>query len=215
MLSACTSRPVNTADYRVVPLPQSIELTAGAEPFVMSGKTALSVNPSDSAMMKNAELFSVYINDLTGIRLNTKQNQDRNVIKLRSELPDSCSEAYDIRVYTDSIVVNGASPAGTFYGLQTLRKAIAPDSTRSFNVAYPAAHICDKPRFPYRGAHFDTARHFFTPDSVKIFIDMLALHNINTFHWHLTDDQGWRMEIKSHPELAEKGSGAQAPSSAP
>ena len=205
MLSACTSRPVKTADYRVVPLPQSIELTAGAEPFVMSGKTALSVNPSDSAMMKNAELFSGYIDDLTGIRLNTKQNQVRNVIKLRSELPDSCSEAYDIRVYTDSIVVNGASPAGTFYGLQTLRKAIAPDSTRSFNVAYPAAHIYDKPRFAYRGAHFDTARHFFAPDSVKIFVDMLALHNINTFHWHLTDDQGWRMEIKSHPELAEKG----------
>ena len=73
----------------------------------------MSVNPSDSAMMKNAELFSGYIKDLTGIRLNTKQNQDRNVIKLRSELPDSCSEAYDIRVYTDSIVVNGASPAGS------------------------------------------------------------------------------------------------------
>ena len=93
MLGACTSRPVKTADYRVVPLPQSIELTAGAEPFVMSGKTALSVNPSDSAMMKNAQLFSGYISDLTGIRLKTKQNQDRNVIKLRSELPDSCSEA--------------------------------------------------------------------------------------------------------------------------
>lgn len=107
MLSACTSRPVKTADYRVVPLPQSIELTAGAEPFAMSGKTALVVNPADSAMMKNAELFSGYIDDLTGIRLKTKQNQDRNVIKLRSELPDSCSEAYDIRVYTDSIVVNG------------------------------------------------------------------------------------------------------------
>lgn len=205
LLCSCTSRPVKTADYQVVPLPRTVELTAGAGPFVMSGKTVLDVNPSDSVMMKNAELFSGYISDLTGIRLKTKENQDRNVIKLRSELPDSCSEAYDIRVYPDSIVVNGASPAGTFYGLQTLRKAIAPDSARSFNVAYPAGHIYDKPRFPYRGAHFDTARHFFAPDSVKMFVDLLALHNINTFHWHLTDDQGWRMEIKSHPELAEKG----------
>ena len=74
------------------------------------------------------------------------------------------------------------------------------------DVLFPAADIFDAPRFAYRGAHFDTSRHFFAPDSVKIFIDMIAMHNINRFHWHITDDQGWRIEIKSRPELTEKGS---------
>ena len=97
-------------------------------------------------------------------------------------------------VNAKNITVNGASKAGTFYGVQLLRKSIPVQKVGK--VIFPAKEITDKPYFAYRGAHLDSARHFFTADSVRIYIDMLALHNINKFHWHLTDDQGWRLNLK-------------------
>lgn len=95
----------------------------------------------------------------------------------------------------NSILIEGATGAGVFYGVQTLRKALP--MVKSQQVVVPAVTITDYPRFAYRGAHLDVARHFVTPDSIYRFIDMLSLHNINRFHWHLTDDQGWRIEIKN------------------
>ena len=92
-----------------------------------------------------------------------------------------------------------------YYGVQTLRKSI-PAMAEGMNIELPAASINDYPRFPYRGMHLDVSRHFFPVDSVKKFIDILALHNMNRFHWHLTDDQGWRIEIKRYPLLTEIGS---------
>jgi hexosaminidase len=94
-----------------------------------------------------------------------------------------------------------------FYGIQTLRKSLVlPDKGQeTVAVVLPAAEITDAPRFSYRGMHLDVARHFFSLDFVKQYIDMMVLHNMNTFHWHLTDDQGWRMEIKRYPKLAEIG----------
>ena len=102
------------------------------------------------------------------------------------------------------MVISGPTEAGVFYGIQTLRKSIPV--VQGMDIALPAVEISDYPRFSYRGAHLDVSRHFFPVDSVKRFIDMLALHNINRFHWHISDDQGWRIEIKSRPELTEIGS---------
>ena len=127
-----------------------------------------------------------------------------DVILLRDDLGGANPEGYVLTVGDASIEINGSSAAGTFYGIQTLRKSI-PQAGQS-NVLFPPVTITDEPRFAYRGAHFDVSRHFFPADSVKSFIDMLALHNINTLHWHLTDDQGWRLEIKSRPGLTELGS---------
>ncbi|MDE6715047.1 MAG: family 20 glycosylhydrolase, partial [Muribaculaceae bacterium] len=112
-------------------------------------------------------------------------------------------EGYRLTVTPEYVEINGASAAGTFYGIQTLRKSLPVDANEA---ALKPVTITDYPRFPYRGAHLDVCRHFFPVDSVKRFIDMLALHNINTFHWHLTDDQGWRIEIKKYPKLMEIGS---------
>ena len=93
-------------------------------------------------------------------------------------------EAYKLTVDSRNIDINGASAAGAFYGIQTLRKSIPAASSGGADVMFPPVTISDAPRFAYRGAHFDVSRHFFPADSVKAFIDMLALHNINTFHWH-------------------------------
>jgi len=199
----CTERASVIADYQVVPLPASIVLEDGQEGFEMTPKTKIVA--SDSAEIRNAELMASYIESLTGMKLQvTAEAPGSGYIRLSDNLGLENAEAYALTVNADSIVINGASAAGTFYGIQTLRKSIPAAGDN--NVVFPAAQIVDQPRFSYRGAHLDTSRHFFTPDSVKIFIDMLALHNINRFHWHITDDQGWRLEVKSHPELTEVGS---------
>lgn len=202
LAAACSERPAAEADYYVVPLPAEINL-ADAGAFRMSPDTRLVA--TDSAQMVNARLFAGYVETLTGFRPEiTAEAPRKNYIRLAATAGCAKPESYTISVTADSVVVDGADAAGTFYGLQTLRKAIR--SGHGEDVLYPVATITDAPRFAYRGAHFDCVRHFFPVDSVKTYIDMLALHNINRFHWHLTDDQGWRMEVKSRPELTRKGS---------
>lgn len=206
-VASCTQKPEMTANYQVIPLPQEIAVDSVAEGFVFNGKTTITCSSTDESMQKNAELLASYLAESTGITPAIKNEASKNTIVLTDTLSNQNSEAYNISVNSDRIVIDGASPAGAFYGIQTIRKSIAAsDSIRQGAVLFPAADIFDAPRFAYRGAHFDTSRHFFAPDSVKIFIDMIAMHNINRFHWHITDDQGWRIEIKSRPELTEKGS---------
>ena len=206
-LASCAAGVEWKADYKVVPLPQSISINHQDEAFRLNDNTVIVVASEDSAMMRNAEILAADLKKITGFNLQISDKAtDGRAIFLSSQLPDSCKEAYRIQITEDKITVDGASDAGAFYGLQTLTKSInIQDGKMPGAVAFPAGEIYDYPRFAYRGAHLDCARHFFSPDSVKVFIDMIALHNINTFHWHLTDDQGWRVEIKSRPELAEKG----------
>ncbi len=200
----CSPRGEVTANYSVVPLPQQI--TAGeGEGFVLDSGTRIAYPEGDSALMRDAELLAQYIGQMTGLNPElTTETDTKGVIALAAGLQSENAEAYQLTVTPEGISIDGATPAGTFYGVQTLRKSI-PEAGKN-NVVFPAVTITDEPRFSYRGAHFDVSRHFFPADSVKIFIDMLALHNINTLHWHLTDDQGWRIEIKSLPELTEIGS---------
>lgn len=198
---ACTPRPAVEADYEVVPLPGEISLRADAEPFRLNPKTRI---VADSEQLVNARLFAEYVETLTGFTPQiSDEAPDKNYIRLCSTLGGENADAYTLTVATDSIVVNGASDSGTFYGLQTLRKAVP--GAGDYDVLYPAGTVSDAPLFAYRGAHFDTSRHYFSPDSVKIFIDMMAMHNMNRFHCHITDDQGWRLEIKSLPRLTEVG----------
>jgi len=113
------------------------------------------------------------------------------------------SEGYRLTVSRKGIEIVGGSEAGVFYGMQTLRKSL-PVGTQPA-IELPAVIITDEPRFAYRGMHLDCARHFFTVNEVKKYLDMMALHNMNRFHWHLTDDQGWRIEIKKYPGLRNLG----------
>ncbi|MCM1348664.1 MAG: glycoside hydrolase family 20 protein [Firmicutes bacterium] len=194
------------ANYEVIPLPQQI-LPARGLPFVLNSKTVISVPKGNKALHKNAELLADYLKNLSGISpaIVTKTHS-KNAIVLSDNLKNDNPEAYSINIDNNLITINGASDAGNFYGIQTLRKSILTGGNASDQFIFPAVTINDAPRFGYRGAHFDTSRHFFPVDSLKTFIDMLALHNINRFHWHITDDQGWRLEIKKHPRLTEIGS---------
>lgn len=206
--ASCSHFPEVEADYNVVPLPREIVPGTG-EGFRFASSTVIAYPEGDSALASNAGLLAGYLDKLTGITpdieaLNGAPDELRNAIVLLAALPDSNPEGYTISVNSHRILIDGASPRGNFYGIQTLRKSI-PSAGRH-TVLFPAVEINDFPRFPYRGAHLDVARHFFPVDSVKAFIDMIALHNINTFHWHLSDDQGWRIEIEKYPLLTEIGS---------
>ncbi len=189
-----------TANYRVVPLPQEVTETGGGN-FVLSIHTPIVYPQGNDVMKRNAEFLAEFVKEKTGIELKTTDKPCSDAITLSVGEVEN-PEAYNLTVNSDGITISG-SEAGVFYGIQTLRKAIPAVATTE--VCLPAVNINDYPRFSYRGAHFDVSRHFFNKEEVKRFIDMLAMHNINRFHWHLTDDQGWRIEIKKYPKLTTVG----------
>lgn len=203
MLFSCNSTK-HSADYRIVPLPQTI-VTAEGNPFMLDEQVKIVYPEGNAEMQKNAEFLASYVKEMTGKELALQAGTEgENAIVLKLGLESENPEAYRLNVTEQGITIEGPTAAGVFYGIQTLRKSLPV--VKNEKVALPPVEIQDQPRFAYRGAHLDISRHFFPMDSVKRFIDMLALHNINRFHWHISDDQGWRIEIKKYPELTEIGS---------
>lgn len=201
---ACSGGKAVKGDYGVVPLPQEVTLTNG-NPFVLSPFTKIFYPEGNDKMKKNAEFLASYIKEITGYELATATGQPGKGISLVIDQSIQNPEGYQLTVSDNGIRIAGSTDAGVFYGIQTLRKSI-PATAQGMNVELPAATINDYPRFAYRGMMLDVSRHFFPVDSVKTYLDILALHNQNTFHWHLSDDQGWRIEIKKYPRLTEFGS---------
>ena len=196
-LLSCTNSGEPTANYQVIPLPQEI-VEENGKGFLLNKNTSI-VYTGDAAMKRNAELLAGYIKESTGLDLKVTDSPTAGAITLAvGEVGDN-AEGYTLTVNREGVNISGASAAGVFYGMQTLRKSLP--ITQGGEIVLPAVTINDYPRFAYRGAHLDVSRHFFTTDSIKRFVDMLALHNLNRFHWHLTDDQGWRIEIKKYPKL--------------
>ena len=202
MLSGLTLKAAE-ANFRVIPLPNEIKSTnAGA--FNLNASTRIIYPKGNEMMKKNAEFLSDYLKEITGIKPDVSDSGSKsNAIVLENGLKHANPEAYKLTVTSKNIVIAGAGERGVFYGIQTLRKA-TPIGTAK--ISYPAVTILDSPRFAYRGMHLDVGRHFMSADFVKKYIDILAMHNVNTFHWHLTEDQGWRIEIKKYPKLTEIGS---------
>jgi len=203
VFASCKKASVN-ADYNIVPLPQEISYTEKGV-FELDEKTIITYPSGNEALERTANFLAEYIKDFTSMQLSVKPDAEGKVIKVQSELQNENKDAYQLDITPNTILVNGASDAGTFYGIQTLRKSIPADSGNK-SVMFASVSITDYPRFSYRGMHFDVGRHMFPVDFIKKYIDLLALHNVNYFHWHLTDDQGWRIEIKKYPELTEVGS---------
>lgn len=194
-----------TADFNIIPRPQQVKVSNDA-PFTLSAKTVISLGTNSQDMKRNANMLASYIEQATGIRPAVGKSKNGTAIVLTIDKTIANAEGYKLDADAKQIRIAGASAAGVFYGIQTLRKSLPLVNGKASKVSIPAVHIADAPRFAYRGTHLDVSRHFVTADSVRQFIDMLALHNINRFHWHLTDDQGWRIEIKKYPLLTQIGS---------
>lgn len=198
---ACNKRVV--ADYNVIPQVQNLSVKDG-DVYVFDSSRKLVYDNQDSR--RSLELFAQDLEELVGIRpsvaAGTSEDAKDNVY-FTLGLQDGGKEAYTINVSSDGILVRAVAPEGIYRATRTLLKSVGTENTSS--VEFPSAEVSDWPRFGYRGLMLDVSRHFSDVEMVKRTIDMLALHQLNIFHWHLTDDQGWRIEIKSHPELTEVG----------
>ncbi len=187
---------MDNARYPIVPRPCSLVQRDGA--FVPKPGLRVSVLTDDAAVLRLGKRLAEHLHELTALDVETAVG-GAVTLDLRSDAPDGV-EAYRLDITAERIEVTARDRRGLFYGVQTLRQLVAasPD-------AVPAVLIEDSPRFRYRGLHLDVGRHFFPIAFIKRYIDLLATFKLNTFHWHLTEDQGWRLEIKKYPRLTEIG----------
>ena len=203
---ASCQKPVETLDYQVVPLPKEINFQDG-KPFILSKKTVITYPRAYRELKNEAEFLADYIEDILGFRPEVKCTYNYMINAINLKIEDNNfknNEAYQLIVNDKNIEIISSNTSGIFYGIQTLRKSL-PVGTNDDKIMLPAVTINDWPRFGYRGMHLDVSRHFFAIDSLKVYLDVMAMHNLNKFHIHITDDQGWRIEIKKYPKLTEVG----------
>ncbi len=195
---AATSQKIN-----IVPEPSEIEMPATASTFAITKNTTIVLK--GTGLENSANIFSKCLEKYYGFKLNiAKQGTGKNSIVLGLQKNESSvTGAYNMSVNSDGVSISGNDEAGTFYGIQTLIQLLPLEKKSSLDIPYVS--IKDYPRFRYRGMHLDVARNFFPAKYIKKYIDYLALHKYNTFHWHLTEDQGWRIEIKKYPKLTSVG----------
>ncbi len=174
----------------------------------LTGEFTLSLQTRVQADASNAEVYRLAQYAADQLHLHVEDDGDTGVISL--QLTDDASlgeEGYDISITRDAIRISANRPAGLFYGIQTLLQIVPPQHPEA--VSLPAVSIRDTPRFVWRGAMLDVARHFFGVENVKRYIDLISYYKMNRLHLHLTDDQGWRIQIKSWPDLTEVGAKTQ------
>jgi hexosaminidase len=200
-VSVAVAQDINP-NANIIPAPVSVKKADGV--FTLSRETIIQADtPSNKAVV----FFTDALQSNWGLHYNAAKADNTlnsNLIRLTSNGTDSLpAEGYHISITPQKITVTGKG-AGLFYGLQTLMQLIPAE--RNASVKIPCIEIDDYPRFGYRGLHLDVSRHFFSVSFVKKYIDLMAAYKLNTFHWHLTDDQGWRIEIKKYPLLTQVGS---------
>lgn len=194
-------------EINIIPKPVEVKVNPGS--FLLTADTKIIFN-------KGAEEVAVYLEDIiskeTGLSLSTKNSSSSvksNVIELNiSDETNTGQEGYRLSVISEKINITGSKAQGLFYGIQTLRQMYLDKidtHNKSHEIKINCAVIKDQPRFGWRGLNLDCCRHFMTKDFVKRYIDLLAFHKMNVFHWHLTEDQGWRIEIKKYPKLTGTG----------
>lgn len=215
VIAGTLSANAQRAEYDVIPLPKEVKVDS-ANVFVMKNGMGVSFDASNEEVYRNVLFFRQWIEETTGITLKLAPGDKKAAIRMsldypkakgevESDLTEQQKEAYMIKVDKKGIAIIARQPIGLFRAAQTLRKSL-PIVKNADKVELPYAEIFDEPRFEYRGVLLDCGRHYFTVEFIKKFLDVMALHGSNQFHWHLTEDQGWRFEVKAYPSLAQKGS---------
>ncbi|MBR2458191.1 MAG: beta-N-acetylhexosaminidase [Bacteroidaceae bacterium] len=215
VIAGTLSANAQRAEYDVIPLPKEVKVDS-ANVFVLKNGMGVSFDASNEEVYRNVLFFRQWIEETTGITLKLAPGDKKAAIRMsldylkakgevESDLTEQQKEAYMIKVDKKGIAIIARQPIGLFRAAQTLRKSL-PIVKKADKVELPYAEIFDEPRFEYRGVLLDCGRHYFTVEFIKKFLDVMALHGSNQFHWHLTEDQGWRFEVKAYPSLAQKGS---------
>ena len=191
----------------LIPLPQAVTLSD--QYFMLTPSTTIGYDTNNKELTAIAGILNSKMKNATGFTCSEKATGDIRFVLL--DTPTANAESYQLTVDNDGVEIAAAQPAGIFYGMQTLLQLL-PTEINSTTVATPAAgweipytDIKDAPQFKHRGMMLDVSRHWFTKEEVMAYIDQMATYKMNVFHWHLTDDQGWRIEIKSLPRLTEMG----------
>jgi hexosaminidase len=187
-------------------IPQPVEIKDLPGTFSFGSKTNIIIPLENSEVRETAELFAGQLASLTGNKLLITSGKTKQSIEFKLNKAANSQlgkEGYSIQVSTLNVIISANSPAGLFYGAQTFLQLVPP--VQNSSVIIPCTEITDYPRFGWRGLMLDVSRHFFTKDEVKRFIDQMVKYKYNVFHWHLTDDNGWRVEIKAYPKLTSIG----------
>lgn len=197
LLAYATSTAQENSRINATLIPAPVEATFGQGSFSISQHTIIK---AAKEWEREASFLSDFVKGYTGFALPVSNNTGRNFIQIRVDpILVHEPEGYLLRVHAQGISLTGHDGAGLLHGIQSLRQLWKAGTTGQLTIPY--CTIKDYPRFGYRGMHFDVSRHFFSVSFVKKFIDILSIYKLNTFHWHLTDDQGWRIEIKKYPLL--------------
>ena len=209
---SCTQEPTKQAVYNqginIIPQPVSIVQHEGS--FKLNNKTVFYVPTAEAKTI--ADFFATKLQPSTGFNLTISEKDGKNNISLLiDESLTVNEEGYTLEVNADKAVIKAKTPQGIFYGMQSFLQLLpaeveSPSLVNGVAWTAPAVSITDEPRFGYRGVMLDPCRHFIPVENIKKQLDVLSLFKINRFHWHLTDDQGWRIEIKKYPKLTEIGS---------
>ena len=206
-LSCVNKNQTNTNNnLEIIPNPFSIQKFEST--FLFSKDVVLVVESSEKDILFTANYLKEKINLLTGISIKTiSSTENTKLPAIILNQNDNCSHgknSYEINITKNNIIISG-DETSLFYGVQSLIQIIFNNRKNENDIHIPTCIIKDKPRFAWRGIHLDESRHFFGVNEVKKILDLMAVYKLNVFHWHLTDDQGWRIEIKSHPELTDIG----------
>ena len=209
-LSLCAATGFAVTPPSIIPLPQNMEVKEGVMP--LSSKTVIHTAKSGAGA---AELLAARLRTATGLPIKVDEDTSARsgIVLLTTKTPDASlgTEGYTLSIIRDQAVITASSDAGLFYGTQTLLQLLPPEvfsAKKAGGVKWgiPCVSITDSPRFGWRGLLVDVSRHFLAVDELKKFLDVMAVHKLNTMHLHLTDDQGWRLEIKKYPLLTKLGS---------
>lgn len=200
LLSFAFSICFSQQNTKVIPLPKSVVLGKGS--YVLNSKTTIQAKENSF----EATYLQQLIQEQTGLKLEINSKFQSNciqLIELRADTLTTQIESYNLTISSNRISLSAFSNKGLFYGIQTLVQLLPFEKKNEIHI--PWQQISDQPKFKWRGMHLDVARHFFPKEFIKKYIDYLAMYKMNTFHWHLTDDQGWRIEIKKYPKLTQIG----------
>lgn len=203
LLLVCFSINAKAQHVSIIPRPDRVEALSGQKPFIITRNTAIVLGTSE--LEPSANFLNLIMQRNYGFKLPVRVGgKAANAIYLhKNNGSNAVKGAYDLSSSRKGITIGAAAPEGVFYGVQTLIQLLP--SQRLSKVPVPAVYVNDRPRFEYRGALLDVGRYYLPVSFVKEFIDLIALHKMNVFHWHLTEDQGWRIEIKKYPKLTEIG----------
>lgn len=194
-----------SAQQKVNIIPKPVNLVIQDGSFSIDANTSVRFDKKNSDLQATAKFLAAYVHTISGYELKMNNKKSTKNIDLKIENTANIGdEGYMLNVSPSAITIRANTKAGVFYGLQSIIQTLPPVRTNAA-LTVPCMQVTDYPRFKWRGMHLDVSRHFFSPELVKEYINLIAQYKMNTFHWHLVDDQGWRIEIKKYPKLTEVG----------